>query len=143
MASKGKRGGGKYRVRTRTIVKYRTRAVKVARRARKHGAGLAKERGVTTLIGLADGYIDGKRAQGEYQMLSKIPKLPGGDWELTVGAGLHFYHASNRGARWADQGATSLLAIGAYKFGRSQAGAAIAGSGEYPDAMSGWMNPNG
>lgn len=141
MAKKGKRGG--YKVRTRTIVKYRTRAVRVARRARKHGSGLAKERGMTTLAGIGIGWVDGKRNLGEYQMLAKIPKLPGTDWEVTVGAGLHFYHSKNRGARWADQGATALLAIGGYKFGRAQAGAAIAGNGDVNGAQAGWMGPQG
>lgn len=140
MASKGKRGAG-YKVRTRTIVKYRNRAMKIARRTKRGATSLAKERGMTTLAGLAIGYVDGKRATGGFQFLNKLPTLMGAGWEATAGAILHFYHSKNRGAKWADQGATALLAIGGYKMGRGQAGATVAGGGigGNGDVLSGWM----
>lgn len=138
MAKRGKRG--KTKVRTRTVVKYRTRhiAASAGRRVKRAGSSLAKERGPVALFGAAVGYLDAQRVKGGQLQatIAKIPTFGGASWEATVGAAAHFYHRQNRSARWADKLATAALTIAAYKFVRQQQGAAIAGSG---NGGGGWI----
>jgi hypothetical protein len=139
MAKRGKRGAPK--VRTRTVVKYKTRhvAVKASHRVRRAGSSLAKERGPVALFGAAVGYLDAQRVKGGQLQatIAKIPTFGGASWEATVGAAAHFYHRQNRTAKWADKLATAALTIAAYKFVRQQQGAAIAGSGA---GNGGWIS---
>jgi hypothetical protein len=159
MAKKGKRGG--YKTRTRTIVKYRTRAMKVARRHSKSVGGLAKERAPVAIAGAILGWADAKRAAAAAELkagkqaestgaaLTKIPSFGGVSWLGTVGAGLHFYHKNNRGSKWADRFATAALTLAGFKMGYQQglgnltaSGQAVSGNGAGGGAQ-GWVSGNG
>lgn len=138
MAKKGKRGG--FRVRTRTIVKYRNRAVAVAKRARHHGTTLAKERLPVTVASAIIGWADAKRDQANDQLgvlFQKIPAIGGQSWLATAGVALHFYHKHNRKAKWADRAATAALSIAGFKAGRGYAG--VSGVGGNGNAGGVWM----
>lgn len=140
MAKKGKRGG--FKTRTRTIVKYRTRAIAVARRARHHGATLAKERAPVALFGAILGYADAKRdnaSDSTGQMLAKIPSFGSTSWLATVGVVAHFYSTQHKGSKTADRLATAALTLAAFKLGRATGG--VAGVGGNGQGMGVWMGP--